>query len=139
MIFRKPHPIQQDHYQILGVSRSSTPDEIKKAFRDLVKFHHPDQYTQIEEKEAAGKQLREIIHSYKVLSNPQNRLHYDFQHNQHQIDTYSFWNRHSLLRKRLRKVWRRIGAPAILAGAIFTYALLGIMALIALLTFAPHW
>jgi len=41
----------QDFYSILGVNKGSSDDEIKKAYRNLVKKHHPDRFKQPSEKE----------------------------------------------------------------------------------------
>lgn len=62
--------IFMDHYTILGVERSATQEEIKKAFRKLAMQHHPDQG-------GDTKKFAEITAAYEILSNPQTRQEYD--------------------------------------------------------------
>lgn len=62
-----------DYYQVLGVSKSATPAEIKSAYRKLALAHHPDR-----NKEAnAAEKFKEISEAYEVLSDPQKRSRYD--------------------------------------------------------------
>ncbi len=63
--------MSKDYYQILGVSKSATQDEIKKAFRKLAHEHHPDKHGGSEAK------FKEINEAYQVLSNPDKRKQYD--------------------------------------------------------------
>jgi molecular chaperone DnaJ len=60
-----------DYYEILGVSRSATKDEIKKAYRKLAHTHHPDKGGGDEEK------FKEINRAYEVLGDEQKRAQYD--------------------------------------------------------------
>ena len=61
----------QDYYEILGVSKSASEDEIKKAFRKLAHKYHPDK--------AGGdeKKFKEINEAYQVLSDKNKRSQYD--------------------------------------------------------------
>ncbi len=60
-----------DYYQILGVSRNASIDEIKKAYRKLAHLYHPDKSGGDE------KKFKEINEAYQVLSDPQKRRQYD--------------------------------------------------------------
>lgn len=62
-----------DYYQLLGVSKTSTPDEIKKAYRKLALQYHPDRN---KSREAEDK-FKEINQAYEVLSDPQKKQQYD--------------------------------------------------------------
>jgi DnaJ-class molecular chaperone len=59
-----------DHYSTLGVSKTATPDEIKKAYRKLASQHHPD-------KGGDTAKFQTIEEAYRVLSDPQQRQQYD--------------------------------------------------------------
>lgn len=65
---------QRDHYDVLGVSRGATPDEVKAAFRKLAMQHHPDKNPG--DPQAAGR-FKEVNTAYQVLSDPQRRAMYD--------------------------------------------------------------
>jgi molecular chaperone DnaJ len=64
---------KRDYYEVLGVSRNASDDEVKKAFRRLAKQYHPDTNKE------AGAEARfiEINEAYEVLSDPQKRAAYD--------------------------------------------------------------
>ena len=63
--------MSKDFYQVLGVSKTSSTDEIKKAFRKLAHEHHPDK------KGGTDAKFKEINEAYQVLSNPEKRKQYD--------------------------------------------------------------
>jgi DnaJ-class molecular chaperone len=62
-------------YHILGVSPTSSSNEIKQAFRRLVKLHHPD--VSHESKAYATKRFQEINYAYEILSDANKRREYD--------------------------------------------------------------
>lgn len=66
---------KKDYYEILGVSKTATDDELKKAFRKKAKQWHPDANPN-NKKEAEAK-FKEVNEAYEVLSNPQKRQMYD--------------------------------------------------------------
>jgi molecular chaperone DnaJ len=63
-----------DYYELLGVARDSTPDDIKRAFRRLARETHPDANPGDGE---AEHRFRQIAQAYEVLSDPQRRAAYD--------------------------------------------------------------
>lgn len=70
---------KRDYYEILGVSKSASDSEIKKAFRSLARKYHPDKNPDDEEAEALFKEVQE---AYAILSNKDQRRQYDtFGHN----------------------------------------------------------
>lgn len=65
---------RRDYYEVLGVSRSATPDEVKKAFRGLALQWHPDRNPDDAD---AERRFREIADAWAVLSDPEQRARYD--------------------------------------------------------------
>ncbi len=66
-----------DHYATLGVAKTATPDEIKRAFRRLASQHHPD-------KGGDTAEFQKIQAAYDTLGNPEKRAAYDNPRPQHQ-------------------------------------------------------
>lgn len=64
----------RDYYKTLGVAKTATAEEIKKAFRKLARQHHPDL---AEDKKAAEEKFKEINEAYEVLSDAEKRKKYD--------------------------------------------------------------
>lgn len=65
---------KRDYYEVLGVSKGASDDEIKKAFRKLAKQYHPDLHPDDKECEAKFKEINE---AYEVLSDPDKKAKYD--------------------------------------------------------------
>jgi molecular chaperone DnaJ len=64
----------QDYYELLGVARTASTDDIKKAFRKLAMQHHPDRNQGNKE---AEKKFKDVNHAYDVLKDPEKRAAYD--------------------------------------------------------------
>ncbi len=68
--------MKRDYYEILGVSKGASLEEIKKAYRGLALQYHPDRVPQEKKKESEEK-FKEISEAYAVLSDSQKRALYD--------------------------------------------------------------
>ncbi|HEW92951.1 MAG TPA: molecular chaperone DnaJ [Thermotogaceae bacterium] len=66
---------RRDYYEILGVPRDATQEEIKKAYKKLAKKWHPDLNPQ--NRKEAEERFKEITEAYQVLSDPEKRAQYD--------------------------------------------------------------
>lgn len=64
---------KRDYYEVLGVDKNASPDEIKSAFRKLAKKYHPD----VSKEENAAEKFKEAQEAYAVLSDPEKRKQYD--------------------------------------------------------------
>lgn len=62
-----------DYYEILGVSRNASKDEIKSAYRKMARKYHPD----VNQDPGAEERFKEISRAYEVLSDPETKARYD--------------------------------------------------------------
>ncbi|MCX7654609.1 MAG: molecular chaperone DnaJ [Fervidobacterium sp.] len=67
---------KKDYYEILGVPRNASDEEIKAAYKKLIKEWHPDKHPD-DKKRIAEQKFKEIQEAYEVLSDPQKRAMYD--------------------------------------------------------------
>ncbi|MBQ2399265.1 MAG: DnaJ domain-containing protein, partial [Muribaculaceae bacterium] len=70
---------KRDYYEVLGVSKNATADELKKAYRKEAIKWHPDKWSDKpeEEQKAAEEKFKEAAEAYDVLNDPQKRARYD--------------------------------------------------------------
>lgn len=66
--------MSKDYYEILGVSKDASDEDIKKAYRKMAREHHPDV---AKNKEEAEKKFKEINEAYQILGNKEKRAQYD--------------------------------------------------------------
>src|SRR6267154_1607987 len=67
---------KRDYYQILGIHKNATLDQVRKAYREAALKHHPDRVSETEKKSAEEK-FKEISEAYAVLSDSKKRALYD--------------------------------------------------------------
>lgn len=93
---------ERDLYQILGVPRTATAEEIKKAYRRLAKQHHPDVNPGNKQ---AEERFKEVTAAFEVLSDPERRKLYD------EFGSDSLRSGFDASRAEELRRWRRQGAP----------------------------
>jgi len=71
------HVAKRDYYDILGVDRNASEEEIKKAYRKLARQYHPDLQVGEQQKKAAEEKFKEVNEAYEVLSDQDKRRRYD--------------------------------------------------------------
>ena len=62
---------KRDYYEVLGVNKNATEDELKKAYRKLAKKYHPD--ANLDNKEEAEKKFKEVNDAYSILSDKEKK------------------------------------------------------------------
>jgi molecular chaperone DnaJ len=67
--------MKRDYYEVLGIQKGASPEEIKKAYRDKAKQYHPDMHR--DNKKEAEEKFKEVSEAYEVLMDPQKRQLYD--------------------------------------------------------------
>ena len=74
---------EKDYYSILGIEPTSTGEEIKAAYREMAKKHHPDVRTSEGDHQPDLDKFRDILEAYQVLSVRESRISYDLSRKQH--------------------------------------------------------
>jgi tetratricopeptide (TPR) repeat protein len=68
---------RKDYYKILGVDKSASEQQIKKAYRKMALLHHPDKQTDPEKKASSDKKFKEVADAYEVLMDPEKKARFD--------------------------------------------------------------
>ena len=87
---------KKDYYDILGVKKDATEQEIKKAYRKLAIKWHPDKNP--DNKEEAEERFKEISEAYSVLSDPKKRREYDYGGESFTFNDFGF-DAHDIFKK----------------------------------------
>ena len=85
---------KRDFYEVLGLTRTASDEDIKKAYRRLSSAHHPDKHTTASEEVRAEHEakFKEVKEAYEALSDPQKRAAYDAGgHDAHGFNTGGTW------------------------------------------------
>jgi molecular chaperone DnaJ len=76
LFYKAAMSTKRDYYEVLGVKKNATHEELRKVYRELALRHHPDRVP-AEKKKEAENMFKEISEAYAVLSDPQKRALYD--------------------------------------------------------------
>ena len=87
---------KKDYYEILGVKKDATEQEIKKAYRKLAVRWHPDKNP--DNKEEAEERFKEISEAYSVLSDPKKRQEYDYGGASFDFSGFDFSDAHDIFK-----------------------------------------
>ncbi len=68
--------VKRDYYEVLGVERNATEEDLKKSYRKLARQFHPDTCGD-QEKKVAEEKFKEISEAYAILSDQEKRRRYD--------------------------------------------------------------
>lgn len=68
---------KRDYYETLGVERTASDDELKKAYRKMARQHHPDLQTGEAEKKVSEEKFKEVNEAYETLNDQEKRKRYD--------------------------------------------------------------
>lgn len=91
-----------DHYNTLGVSKTASPDEIKKSYRKLASLHHPD-------KGGDTAKFQQIQTAYDILSDQQTRQEYDNPMSQHHPGGFDFGGHSNPFQDMFAQMFRQNG------------------------------
>jgi curved DNA-binding protein CbpA len=120
---------KRDYYEVLGVNRDASEDDLKKAYRKLAMKWHPDRNP---DNPKAEEHFKEAKEAYEVLTDPQKRAAYD-QFGHAGVDPSGWRRRRGIrrfrrrlrrhLRRHLRRRWRRRQRSTVFRGADLRYNL----------------
>jgi DnaJ-class molecular chaperone len=71
-----PSVSKRDYYETLGVDRTASDDDLKKAYRKMARQHHPDLQTGEAQKKASEEKFKEVNEAYETLSDQDKRKRY---------------------------------------------------------------
>lgn len=88
--------MRKDPYEVLGVSRDASMDEVEQAYKSLVKKYHPDRYRDNPLRELAEEKLKEIIEAYEYIKSQRSSQTYSNNtYNPHTSQTSQYNNQNT--------------------------------------------